>query len=571
MNIESPATTSRSSSATLRPRNRRLNSQESDLTSVKDTFSTKISLLEASSISSGTPSRAVSPIPGKHPSRPAPSNRNEQTQQVSINPSKYSNLLGSQTSPSTFAAGLWETSWSSLQGIASNLLSGDSLGPSSRNQSPRRKRRSPEVTQTPKSAVPAQWGPPASGESKVGLGSREDRRAQVQAKKREALLAANGYLAPDASGRYKRRDSEESGATSAPPGDADDRDALVYIHEVKPSDTHAGVMIKYNCQPNAFRKANRLWPNDSIQVRKTLVLPVDACGVKGRKLADTDGPPNHLKSQTSQDSMRTPTNSHHSWYGSAQSSEPKESHLSNRPISPSLSVLNPEESAWKHDSWVMIDGFPDAVEIARLSRRNLGFFPPSRRKSISLSDHDTPSRSLELSRERRHDQSPRRKESRSSSGSHHFVHQLQGPGGVGTLGRKVHNPGPAQDGLNKLFSSHLPNLAPRTSFESTTSTSSAGIENVGGAIEGWVRKLAIKAAASVQSPAPGGRSGIGDLIELTDAFEPGDDNDDRGGTKEHLSVKPLVGTWQDEQERILREHFPPRGRMFGESKRRNGD
>lgn len=569
MNTESPATTSRSSSATLRPRNRRLISQDNDSTSIKDTYSTNTSLLEASSVSSGTPSRAVSPIPSKHPSRPAQTNRNVQRQQNSIKTPKNLNLLGSQTSPSTFATGLWETSLSSLQGIASNFLSGDSFGSTSRNQSPRRKRRSVEGSQTPKSALPAQWGPPGNGEKQLGRGSREDRLAQVQTKKREMLLAANDYLAPNVSGRYKRRDSEERGATSTPPGEHDNRDALVYIHEVKPSDTHAGVMIKYNCQPNAFRKANRLWPNDSIQVRKTLVLPVDACGVKGRKLPEPDGSSNPLRSENSQDSMRTPTNSHHPWYDSAQSSEPKESSLSSISTSPSLSVLNPEESAWKHDSWVMIDGFPDAVEIVRLSRRKLGFFPPSRRKSISFSDHDTPSASLEISREHHQDRSPNRKELRSSSSSH-FAYQLQGPGGVGTLGREVRNPGPAQDGLNKLFASHLPNVVPRTSFESTTSASSAGIENVGGAIEGWVRKLATKAAARVQSPAPGGRSGIGDLIELTDAFEPGDDIDDRGGIKEHSNLKPMVGTWQDEQERILREHFPPRGRVFGESTRRNG-
>lgn len=569
MNTESSATTSRSSSATLRPRNRRLISQDDDGISAKDTYLTATSLLEASSTSSGTPSRAVSPIPGKNLSCPAQINGNVQRQQNSIKSQKISSLLGSQTSPTTFATGLWETSWSSLQGIASNLLSGDSSGSSSRNQSPRRKRQPLEDSRRSKSAVPTRWGPPGIVEKRLGRGSQEDRLAQVQAKKREMLLSPNDYLNPGVSGRCKRRDSEERGATSAPPGEHDDRDALVYIHKVKSSDTHAGVMIKYNCQPSAFRKANRLWPNDSIQVRKTIVLPVDACGVKGRKLLEPDGSSNLLKNENSQESMRTPTDSHHPWYGSAQNSEPKGSSPSSISTSLSPSVLNSEESAWKHDSWVMIDGFPEAVEIARLSRRKLGFFPPSRRKSLSFSDHDTPSVSLELSREHHQDLSPRRKKSRSSSGSH-FAHQLQGPGGVGTLGREVRNPGPAQDGLNKLFSSHIPNVAPRSSFESTTSASSAGIENVGGTIEGWVRRLAIQAAARVHSPAPGGRSGIGDLIELTDAFEVGDDTDEHDGNKEHSTVKPIFGTWQDEQDRILREHFPPRGRMFGESTRRKG-
>ena len=110
---------------------------------------------------------------------------------------------------------------------------------------------------------------------------------------------------------------------------------------------------------------------------------------------------------------------------------------------------------------------------------------------------------------------------------------MQGPGGVGTLGKEVHSPGPAQDRLNKLFAAHLPNVAPRASLESSTSTSSTGIENMGGAIEGWVRKFATRAAATLQSNDSRDRSGIGDLIELSDAFELGGDqrNDEEGSSR----------------------------------------
>lgn len=480
----------------------------------------------------------------------------------------HPSVLGSQTSPSAFATGLWETSWSSLQGIASNLLSGDTFGSSLRSESRPQKRRPLEETQSRKGSATVAWGPSGSTEKQLGTGSRDDRLAQIQANKRQTLLAANGYLTPDVSGRYKRRDSEERGATSAPPDEDRDHDALVYVHPVKPNDTLAGVMIKYNCQPNAFRKANRLWPNDSIQVKKTVVLPVDACGVKGRKIPEPDSSSKALKKESSHESMQTPTNSHNPWWGSSENSESRETPLSSIPTSPSISVSSPEETPWKHDSWVRIDGFTEAVEIARLSRRTLGFFPRRRRKSISFSDLDTPSASLDLLPEHHLSRSPHRKESRSSSSSH-FAHQLQGPGGVGTLGKEVRNPGPAQDGLNKIFASHLPNVAPRTSFESATSTSSTGIENIGGAIEGWVRKLATKAAARVQSPAPGSRSGIGDLIELTDAFQLEDESEDCKN-RESSTVKPVVGTWKNEQERILTEHFPPRGRVFAESTRRKG-
>ena len=403
----------------------------------------------------------------------------------------------------------------------------------------------------------------------------------MQVKKRETLLAANGYLNPDASGRYKRRESPGKDPISAPADENSDRDALVYIHKVKPQDTLAGVMLKYNCKPDVFRKANRLWPNDSIQVRKTVVLPVDACSVRGRKIPDPNSSLDLLEDSNNTETMQTPTNTRFRWGDSASSSdEVKETPFSSIPTSPSISATlsNPDDPPWKHDSWVSIDGFPDPVEIARLSRRTLGYFPPRRRKSVSFSDVGTPPQSLDLQRTNRSDnQSPRRQKSksRSSSGTY-FATYLQGPGGVGTLGRDVHSPGPAQDGLNRMFAAHLPNVAPRASFESTTSNSSTGIENVGGAIEGWVRKLASRAAQRVQAPAAGGRSGAGDLIELSDAFEIGGDAaDGEPGSEQGGNGHGTMGTearrWTDEQERLLRERFPPRGRVFEESPRRKGN
>ena len=402
----------------------------------------------------------------------------------------------------------------------------------------------------------------------------------VQARKRETLLAANGHITPDVSGQYKRRDSDERNHTSAPPGEQDDRDALVYLHKVKPEDTLAGVMIKFSCQPNVFRKANRLWPNDSIQGRKTVVLPVDACGVKGRKILEHGIPAELVGDGYTQEIMPTPTAFQSPWGDLHDSSKEKETPLSSIPTSPSISISlsNSEEPPWKHDSWVIIDGFPDAVEIARLSRKTLGYFPRSRRKSSTFSDVETPPASLDLPRGSYHSSPPRGQKSKSTSSSGSYLtHPFHGPGGVGTMGKDVRSPGPAQDGLNKLFAAHLPNLAARKSFESVNSTSSHGngIENVGGAIEGWMRKLATKAANSVQPPTPGGRSGVGDLIELSeDAFDIGDDDhaedEDRRPEITAANAGSGVGAWSAEQELMLREHFPPRGTVFGESSPRRG-
>ena len=394
----------------------------------------------------------------------------------------------------------------------------------------------------------------------------------VQARKREALLATGSYIVPDVLGHYKRRDSDERHHTPVSPLEQDDSDALVYLHKVKPEDTFAGIIIKYSCEPNVFRKANRLWPNDSIQVRKTVLLPVEACGVKGRRILETSKSSEDLVGTDTEEIMLTPTALQSPWAVLHDNSKEKGTPLSSIPTSPSISISlsNPEEPTWRHDSWVMIDGFSDAVEIARLSQKALGYFPRSRRKSLTLSDLETPPASLDIPRENDPSGPPRGSifKPRSSSGCY-LTHQLKGPGGVGTMGKDVRSPGPAQDVLNKLFATHSPNVAPRKSFESFKSNSShsnGGIENVGGAIEGWMRKLATKAANSIQPPPPGVRSGVGDSIELSeDVFEI--ENDD--GSNEEDTRKPVrnaetgsgVGLWSAEQEPILQDHFPLRERV----------
>ena len=561
------------SSTTLRPRNRRRTNEDdenapySSLTLPND--------LEGPSISS-TSSRAASPLPNAHPSRPGRSLGDPQRSRSTSRFLGVPGVLGSQVTPSALATGLWESSWSSLQGIASNLLGSDSSRASSPAPPVQRKRRPIEATRGRyTSTQPAQWGPQGSRDKQPGAGTGEDRRLKLQVKKREALLAANGHVAHGASGRYKRRDSNDRTTDFVPSSENKDTDALVYLHRVKTEDTLAGIMIKYNCDSNVFRKANRLWPNDSIQVRKTVVLPVDACGAKGRRITEPDETAGSLGSGSNGEIMPTSTTSLAPWADSNSATKDKETPFSSMPTSPSISVTlsNPEESPWKHDSWVRIDGFSEAVEIARLSRRTLGYFPRSRRKSQTFSDLETPPASFDLPTGSFRSTPPpeRGTKSRSSSGS--FLH---GPGGVGTMGRNVRSPGPAQDGLNKLFAKHLPDVAPRSSFESIESSSSRGngIENLGGAVEGWVRKLASKAAKSVQPQAIEGPSGVGDLIELSeDAFEVGEGDDEglRNG-KGDLVTDAKAGRWSTElEERTLHERFPPRGKSKTEPPRREGE
>ena len=567
-----------SKAANLRPRNRRLISIDDDFQTL-DTDSSPGSTSLQSTASSVFPTRAASPIPSTHPSRAASTNRNSQrTQQngqwpSNLRPEEY------QDTPNTFSTGLWENSWSSLQGLASSLL-GSETQRSSKDKSRAsffspRKKQPLEATQRRRvgNGAPDQWGPSANLDKQMASGSKEERLTQVQVKKRETLLASDGHTLADGSGKLKRRLSDEG----VEDPDEHNQDVLVYLHLVQPNDTLAGVTIKYNCPAATVRKANRLWPNDSIQIRKLIYLPVDACGVRGRKIESTAQDFDLLNdNEGSSDLTPTPTptfpgqNPYRTQDIPTNNQSPS-SHVT----SPSISTTNDNnpDPPWKHDCWVILPNHGSPVQIARLSRQTLGYFPPSRRKSITFADDlSSPilSRASSKSPSMRpyHSQTRQGHTSRGSSGSY-FVQSLKGPGGVGTLGHEVRSPGPAQDGLNKLFAGHLPNVAPRSSFESATSTSSHGIENVGGAIEGWVRKFAGNVAGAMGTPPLRGRSAVatsqGDLIELMDSFDLNGASDE-GGPRPPMDEG--VDMEDEDRERKLRERFPPRGRVFSEEGKR---
>ncbi|KIO28055.1 hypothetical protein M407DRAFT_243155 [Tulasnella calospora MUT 4182] len=59
----------------------------------------------------------------------------------------------------------------------------------------------------------------------------------------------------------------------------------VIAHEVQPTDSLAGVALKYGVQIADIRKANKLWASDTIHLRKTLYIPVDVVPDRGGVLA----------------------------------------------------------------------------------------------------------------------------------------------------------------------------------------------------------------------------------------------------------------------------------------------
>ncbi|KAK4057311.1 hypothetical protein OIO90_001808 [Microbotryomycetes sp. JL221] len=51
----------------------------------------------------------------------------------------------------------------------------------------------------------------------------------------------------------------------------------VIVHQVIKTDTIASIALQYGITPQALRSSNRLWPSDSIHLRKTLNVPLDQC------------------------------------------------------------------------------------------------------------------------------------------------------------------------------------------------------------------------------------------------------------------------------------------------------
>jgi hypothetical protein len=575
-----------STTSTVRPRNRRLISLDDD--NEFEPVSTAAASSSSFSVSAATnTSRGVSPIPATHLSRKQPDDggakaASSYTREGGRSPSN-NRINGSGAS-----SGLWE-SWSSLQGLASTLLGSDaqSFSKSKPNGSlkvPAWKKTN--IVPEPSRCV-SEWGPNIEATPRLAAGTQEERHAMVQAKKREALLLASAQAQTDKTGRFKRRDSDANIAAPA----AHDEDALVYVHKVGPADTLAGVMIKYNCQQAVFRKVNRFWPNDNIHIRTHVFLPLEACSVRGQKLEDGQeifdllGSDDHSSVVTNTTSLDSPPT-------------PFDVHQSSHPLSLSLALTSSHDTcSFRHESWVRIPNIAEPVEILRIPRRTLGFFPPARRKSNTFSDtsehgdglhsENTPKSSFDMLRHppthaasqnaspaRRplHTRAHRSSSTTSTTKAVTFADRLKGPGGVGSLrGSNMSTPvpGPAEDPLNKMFAHHLPSVAPpgltpkatpratpRVSADSIRSNSSTGLGEVGGAIEGWVRKLGGKTGTKSE----GFRERMGDLIELegTGARDEGGalvaDGDADGG-------ETPAPTMNAHDEALLRDRFPPRGRI----------
>ncbi|KAI0415664.1 hypothetical protein F5X98DRAFT_346110 [Xylaria grammica] len=435
--------------------------------------------------------------------------------------------------------GSWAPNWSSVQDFATSLLDGGYSSEPSRPNSRSGPKSQPNSfwkgfggmsTLTRKAS--GTWGPAAPSNSRpapgdIAAGSLAEREAQLMARKKASVLEShdgvNGGL--DITGKYKRRNSDENMRSVSQPVV---EEFLVYLHHVLPTDTYAGIILRYRCMEHAFRKTNGLWSRDNIQIRKHLLIPVDACEIKGRPC---DPPSFHsqkvdhlaMTPQTSDGGSLVPPNTdpqqrlHDDYFGSLNGKATE--HL----------APEADERPWTHVRWVKVDSLQEPVEIVRVKRTTVGYFPPRRKKSIhTVSTFSTPRQSLELSKAISNTsgvaESPGRISSRRQStisarptasslslGSPasgrsrgNSIGQIEGvpawmrkPGGVGSMGRSVKAPGPATDSFNTWVNKRLPGF----NIDSLPSMSVMGSETA----HFGFSKTAEESTGIVESPFEEGR------------------------------------------------------------------
>lgn len=564
--------------AETRPRNRRL------ISTADDSPSAPLGKLSASfSALRGSSGRDTSPMPSSHLSRDA------SAKPIAGGASAKDTRKATTPSAASFLDTSWSQGWASIQGLASSLLSGGSIHDAGYESDHREGRRSAMSVlkrdfSTPPRKTTRAWGPEPPSNSRpsprdIGAGSLADREAALKAARTASVLEShegvNGGL--DVTGKYKRRTSDEIMTGTAQ--EEDTQTQLVYIHHVQPTDTYAGIVLKYRCREDAFRKANGLWSRD-IQARKWLAIPVDACEIKGRPCE----PPLHDNQEVDLLAPTPEAVGAHERAAFAPDLSQQTDFFSLTNARGPASEAKPEEqeeSPWTHVRWVTLDSNPKPVEIARVSRKSMGYFPPRRKKSLrTTSTISTPRHSLDAAglaaaftespdqvarpSSRRQSNLSNRPNPPSTPGKSTPASSrsrlnsdaadtrpawMRRPGGVGSLGRTVRAPGPEKDYFNSWAKKHLPGIAIDESLPSisvmgsetanfgfrpssssgivespfdegqdlsASSRQGSGLDRAAAAVETWVRGAFTK---SPGTPIPGSRArhlDDLDLIELAD-------------------------------------------------------
>ncbi|CAG8518295.1 4478_t:CDS:2, partial [Ambispora gerdemannii] len=169
----------------------------------------------------------------------------------------------------------------------------------------------------------------------------------------------------------------------------------VIVHEVKKTDTLAGIALFYGIEVSLLKKTNKLWTNDSIHMHKYLYIPLDECKF------DDD---NERRTTVilEDDRIHISKNNNNNYHSSSSTSDSSRPSMSSPSSSPSNSpftyydreILMPHQThefchdrklsnvstatIWSTSSVATTNlGFTSA-EIQELSSAQLSYFPPHR-------------------------------------------------------------------------------------------------------------------------------------------------------------------------------------------------
>jgi hypothetical protein len=146
----------------------------------------------------------------------------------------------------------------------------------------------------------------------------------------------------------------------------------VYLHHVRKTDTLPLILLAYELSAPTLRKANRLWPTDSIQSRKKLYLPVEECGIEPEPCLPAPKPcdsPNDTEPMDIKDRHRS--------YREQKEWPP-------RPVDQPVHLQDKDGQEGVLEEWVMVPAI-GPTQIISLPAHKLSHFPSQQHNSVDLS------------------------------------------------------------------------------------------------------------------------------------------------------------------------------------------
>ncbi|ORX40522.1 hypothetical protein BD324DRAFT_677980 [Kockovaella imperatae] len=153
----------------------------------------------------------------------------------------------------------------------------------------------------------------------------------------------------------------------------------VFVHQVKQSESLAGIALLYGIELPTLRKVNKLWPSDPVHLRTHLYVPLDACRWNKAKETFSRGPGEGQ-------ATLTPKNASHG-KGKGRAQEPLIDHFDGSRSS--MDTVRPSDPQ-----------SPRVLDIVRVPSSQLSFFPKSKGSSARPS-LDMQRKSLDNSKLRR--------------------------------------------------------------------------------------------------------------------------------------------------------------------------